>query len=178
VVTVRPTVYLEDEHPSDPTRRWLVMTLDDCTDYIILKTTEDGSNLNLLKLQKLVYYAQAWYLAFYDARLFEGTFEAWVHGPVSRDLYKRFVGAKMLYSTMSRTDMRPDFDPSTISPDHRLHIDNVLETYAGLTGTQLEELTHREDPWVKARGDLPPSASSQAPIDENLMKSYYRAQLS
>ena len=44
------------------------------------------------KLQKLCYYAQAWYLANYGKALFPSRFEAWVHGPVSPDLYSRYRG--------------------------------------------------------------------------------------
>ena len=35
-----------------------------------------------LKLQKLCYYAQAWYLTIYGQRLFNEEFQAWLHGPV------------------------------------------------------------------------------------------------
>ena len=42
------------------------------------------------KLQKLCYFAQAWYLANYGRPLVANRFEAWVHGPVSPDLYSRY----------------------------------------------------------------------------------------
>ena len=47
------------------------------------------------KLQKLVYYAYAWYLTFMNDsdnelnnRLFEDRAEAWIHGPVFPKLYR------------------------------------------------------------------------------------------
>lgn len=83
------------------------MTLEDCTDYIIVKMTEGGSTLNLPKLQKLVYYAQAWFFAFYGAPLFTSTFEAWIHGPVSRELHERFRGTHQFYSLVTAADARP-----------------------------------------------------------------------
>lgn len=153
------------------------MTLDDCTDYIITKTADDRTHLSVLKLQKLVYYAQAWHLAFYDRRLFDDTFEAWVHGPCNRALYRRFAGQKALYATVNREDVRGGFSVESLNADEVRHIDNVLETYAGMSGTQLEELTHSEAPWQKARGDLPLNARCEVEIADDEMKRFYRARL-
>ena len=50
---------------------------------------EHGDPISNLKLQKLLYYAQAWYLALYDVPLFDDPIEAWVHGS-GRSL--RFMG--------------------------------------------------------------------------------------
>lgn len=44
------------------------------------------------KLQKLCYFSQAWYLANYGEPLVPNRFEAWVHGPVSPDLYYKYKG--------------------------------------------------------------------------------------
>lgn len=151
-------------------------TLENVTDYIILKVTEDGTNLSVLKLQKLVYYAQAWYLAFSGTPLFRGAFEAWVHGPVSRDLYKRFA-SRTMYAPVSLTDIRHGFNPMTMSEMDRRHIDNVLEVYADLTGSQLEEMSHREDPWIEARGDTPEGSRCVTEISEKRMASYYRSRI-
>jgi uncharacterized phage-associated protein len=154
------------------------MTLDDCADYIIVKTSDDGASPSLLKLHKLVYYAQAWHLALHGTRLFSpGRFEAWVHGPVSRELYKRFASRKILYSAVTRDDIRPWFDINSLDPKERSHIDEVLEVYAGLTGAQLEQMTHEEDPWIRARGALSPSARCEIEIDEDLMTKYYAARV-
>ena len=48
------------------------------------------NNMTQKKLQKLCYYAQAWYYALKDKRLMRSDFQAWVHGPVSPALYERF----------------------------------------------------------------------------------------
>lgn len=149
------------------------MTLNDACDYIILQTTEGGEPLNVIKLQKLVYYAQAWHLAFYGRPLFEGKFQAWVHGPVSRELYDRFAATKSLYSRVTREDMQEGFDPGVLPEKERAHIDGVLEIYARFTGSQLEQLTHRERPWNVARGDCRPSDRCEHEIDEDLMREYY-----
>lgn len=153
------------------------MTVDDACDYIIIKTFEEGHGLSLLKLQKLLYYVQAWHLAFYDRPMFPARFQAWVHGPVNRRIYDRFKDTKSLYSEVDRSAVRSSFDLDALSNDEKRHIDSVLEAYAGLTGTQLEEMTHNEDPWVRARVGYPPSARCEQEIDESLMTTYYRQRL-
>lgn len=72
-------------------------------DYIILRLTSDEENTLInLKLQKLLYYLQAWSLGINNERFLNCEFEAWVHGPVSRDLYNRFKASKTLYSFISK----------------------------------------------------------------------------
>jgi uncharacterized phage-associated protein len=154
-----------------------MITINDCADFIIVKTTADGHGLNLLKLQKLCFYAQAWHLAIENDQLFDGRFEAWVHGPVNRALYKRFRDTHSLYASVTEKDLSANFRDRDFPDAASNHIEMVLETYAGLSGTQLEELTHREEPWLRARGGLPPNARCEAEIDEGLMKTYYRARL-
>jgi uncharacterized phage-associated protein len=150
---------------------------DDACDYMITKVCAGGESLSHLKLQKLMYYAQAWHLAFFKTRLFEGKFQAWVHGPVSRDLYDRFAPTKSLYSEITEGDVRAEFDMNSVLEDDASHLNSILEGYAGLTGSQLEEMTHHEDPWVEARGSRRPSERCEVEIDEDLMGRYYARQL-
>lgn len=145
--------------------------------YIIAKLSEGGAYLNVLKLHKLLYYVQAWSLAFGRGRLFDGRFQAWVHGPVNRQLFDRFRDSKTMYSAVTLRDIPAQFDPKEISEEGRQLIDAVLEVYGDLTGDQLEEMTHQEEPWKAARGDLPPAARSENELDEALMASYYGKRL-
>lgn len=151
------------------------MNIDDACDYIIVKVKEAGEGLSLLKLHKLLYYCQAWHLAFSNGvPLFQGRFQAWVHGPVNRHIYDRFKETKSLYSEVKQYDVRNDFDLGKLPSSVRTHIDNVLEVYAKFSGTQLEEMTHREDPWQKAREGYRPSQRCEVEIDEDLMRRFYR----
>ena len=152
-------------------------TIDDVCDYVIVKLTEGRETLNVLKLHKLLYYVQAWSLAFGQGRAFPGWFQAWVHGPVSREVYDRFLARKGMYSWMTMEDVRPGFDPLALPEAERAHIDGVLEVYGGLTGDQLEEMTHREEPWLNARKGLAPAARSERPISEDDMAEYYGKRL-
>lgn len=152
-------------------------TLNDVADFVIAKTSENGQGLNLLKLQKLVYYCQAWHLAFGEGTLFDGKFQAWVHGPVSRELYDRFSDTKYIYSDVTTADIRKEFKPTSLTPDERQHIDAVLEVYAKYSGDQLEEMTHREQPWIEARANLQLHERCETIINEDSMRACYSLRL-
>jgi len=151
--------------------------LHDVADYLIIKCTEGGVSLNLLKLQKLLYYCQAWNLALGRGRLFEGGFQAWVHGPVNRSLYDRFSLTKSLYSPVCSRDVRQDFDGNRIIAPEKELIDAVLNVYGGYTGDQLESMTHNEEPWILARGGISPMDRCETTISEDVMGTFYKSRL-
>lgn len=153
------------------------MNINDACDYIIQRVIASGEMLSNLKLQKLLYYVQAWNLVFEDKPLFDGKFEAWVHGPVSRHIYSRYASTKTLYSDITLADVNSDFSPDSLDTNETSHIDRVLSVYAKFTGAQLEELTHREDPWVQARDGYEPFERCERDLDEEIMKRYYAQRL-
>ncbi|MFM6174756.1 MAG: Panacea domain-containing protein [Sphaerospermopsis kisseleviana] len=65
----------------------MLLTCFEVAKYFIRLAHETGSFISNLKLQKLVYYAQAWHLALFEQPLFNEDFEAWIHGPVVPELY-------------------------------------------------------------------------------------------
>lgn len=153
-------------------------TANQITDYTIFRLTiEDNKSVVNLKLQKLLYYIQAWHLAFYDKPAFDGKFQAWVHGPVNREIYDRFNPTKYLHSDITGEDILDLKATDGIDPDTKAHIDTILEFYAKYSGTELEIMTHREEPWIAARKGLPDTARCENVIDENLMKSFYKSRL-
>lgn len=153
------------------------MNIHDACDYVITKICEGDAGLNHLKLHKLMYFLQAWRLAFEEKRLFDGRFQAWIHGPVSRELYDRFLKTKSLYSPITLKDRRPSFDLERLDPEERNHIDTILEAYGDFSGTQLEEMTHGEEPWKAARTGCRPSERCENLIDEASMKEYYASRM-
>lgn len=59
--------------------------------YIIKSGKESGINdISNKKLQKLLYYVQAWTLVLYDKKAFNDEIEAWVHGPAIPDVYRQY----------------------------------------------------------------------------------------
>lgn len=135
-------------------------------DYFLSFCHEHGDNLTNLKLQKLIYYAQAWHLAIFSTALFDEGIEAWIHGPVIPSVYHRFK--RYQWNSISEEIIIPE-----LGDEIRELLDEVLEVYGGFQAFQLEEITHREDPWIVARNGLSPDEISHNRIDINLMRSYY-----
>ncbi|HEU0015573.1 MAG TPA: type II toxin-antitoxin system antitoxin SocA domain-containing protein [Longimicrobium sp.] len=103
--------------------------------------------LSAMKLQKLVYYAQAWSLVWDDRPLFHERIEAWVNGPVVRELYERHKG---------RFELRdwPAGNPEALDADGRATVHAVLGYYGGRNAQTLSDMTHAELPWREARHGL------------------------
>jgi uncharacterized phage-associated protein len=136
-------------------------------DYFLNFLHDKGDLVTNLKLQKLVYYAQAWHLALLDEPLFAEEFEAWVHGPVQPALYQRF---KVYGSTpITETPDRPSL-PRTIER----HLQDVLRVFGDYSAWSLERMVHSEDPWLKARGTLPADAPSEAIVQKDAMRAFYK----
>lgn len=119
------------------------------------------------KLQKLCYFAQAWYLANYGKPLFSNRFEAWVHGPVSPDLYSRY--RDWGWECISQETVPIAFVNNTTSE----FLDLVYDVYGNYTADELEKITHSEEPWNRARVGHNPGEYSRNPISLSDMKHYY-----
>ena len=139
-------------------------------DYLIWLAHEHGSFISNLKLQKLLYYAQAWHLAVFDRPLFEEKLEAWVHGPVVPSVYRRFRSYR--FRNIDEEIEAPGLPARTVQFLHEL-----AGEYLGIDAYALELMTHREDPWLKARGDLEPHQASRATISEEDMRAYFKAHM-
>ena len=53
---------------------------------------EKCGRMSTWRLQKLLYYCQAWHLVWADRPLFPERIEAWANGPVVREVYERHKG--------------------------------------------------------------------------------------
>lgn len=125
-------------------------------------------NMSAMKLQKLVYYSQAWHLVWEEKRLFPDRIEAWANGPVVPSLYREHRGAFTV-------DRWPKGDPKRLSEQQRESLDAVLGFYGPKPAVWLSELTHREAPWRDAREGLPPGARSHEEITPAAMAEFYGA---
>lgn len=120
------------------------------------------------KLQKLCYYAKAWYLALNDTNLIPESFEAWVHGAVQPSLYQEYKQFGFGYI--------PQYVNTCSIPEEFMSFsEDVYRAYGALTGDELEKLNHTEAPWLNARKGLKPWQGSNNIIKEEDMKTYYRS---
>jgi len=136
-------------------------TVHDVAAYI-LETTR---SITAMKLQKLVYYCQAWSLVWDEKPLFSERLEAWANGPVCPALYDRHRG-KFEVSAWNG-------DPSALTPEQRETVDIVVKFYGSYAPQALSDLTHAEAPWRDARLGLMQGDRGNREITCDAMAEYY-----
>jgi len=129
----------------------------DVAQYIL----EAHGPMTTMKLQKLVYYSQAWSIVWTDDLLFPEEIEAWKNGPVVRPLWAATRGT-------FRVNSIPGGDSSKLWDGDRDTIDRVLQFYGARDAQWLSDLTHMEDPWKDAYGQ-----GQNTPITPAAMAEYY-----
>lgn len=134
----------------------------DVAQYILQK----NGKITSMKLQKLVYYCQAWSLVWDEKPLFDEEIEAWVGGPVVRELYDLHKGIFEL-SSISKGN------PDNLTPPQKETIDIVYDFYGKKSAQWLSDLSHIESPWIEARGDTPDGARCTNVITIASMHEYY-----
>jgi len=148
------------------------LTIFDIADFFRSKET-----MTHKKLQKLVYYAYAWYIALnneekdkINVRLCNKCrFEAWVHGPVCPLLYGKFsdhFGMVEKYTGKLN---------ELIDGEIKKFLESIYKIFGKYTGDELEVMTHSEMPWQNARDSLQPSEPSNKEILESDMFVYYNS---
>jgi len=138
--------------------------------YFLTKAWNKLHGLTPVHLQKLMYFANGWHMAFSNKDsvmpLINEPFQAWEYGPVCASVYHEFKGfgsnpIPKDYK-MKELDISGDFPHvrivvNTIPKSDKKVIkllDNVLKKYAAFTAVQLSSMTHSEDddnPWRLAK---------------------------
>ena len=134
----------------------------------ILESYPNG--LTAMKLQKFVYYAQAWNLVWDEKPLFDSKLEAWRNGPVCPDLYFWHQG-KFIVTPDEMLELKAK--GHELDTDEKETIDQVLLGYGEFTAQELSELTHKEDPWKSANRTCTDPENCQAEITQDAMYYYY-----
>lgn len=136
----------------------------DVAAYILAKQ----GGMTVMKLQKLVYYAQAWSLVWDEKPLFLEQIEAWANGPVVHSLYEYHKGKFRV------TDWRCG-DPGSLNETQQETVNVVLDYYGNKPALWLSDLTHREFPWRRTRraAGLRTGERGTAVISHDLIAEYY-----
>ena len=134
----------------------------DVAAYILRKR----GRMPVMKLQKLVYYCQAWSLVWDEKPLFPERIEAWANGPVVPRLYQSHRG---LFEVSKWAAGRPE----KLSKRERETADAVLKFYGDKTSQWLSDLTHQESPWLNARQGYGPGERGACEISHAAMAEYY-----
>lgn len=122
-----------------------------------------------MKLQKLVYYAQARYIVVCKSPLFSDRIEAWANGPVVPDLFRAHSGKYMI----GKGDLETLGSPLKLSISQRSAVERVIELFGSYSGEQLRELTHQENPWASARKGCKPGERCANEITVDAMRDFY-----
>ena len=150
-----------------------------------LKLTEDQSKIYLiskhiiakmeditpLALQKILYYIQGFSTYFFDNPIFNDNAEAWVHGPVYREIYDRFSYYR--YNPISKNEFESYNEIDSLSEKELKLIDSVINNFGVYSGKTLEKMTHITIPWEEGRKELSEEEYSSNIIDTDTMKDYF-----
>ncbi len=141
--------------------------LQSVANYFLYVANRSGMSINNKKLQKLVYYAQAWHLVLCNDSLFEDQIEAWVNGPVVKDLWSQY-NVHYTGPIPAAQVMEP-----SLTPEVKRVLDEVWQVYGKFDADYLVELVHSESPWLKAREGLDENLPSRREITIESMREYY-----
>lgn len=125
-----------------------------------------GRDMTAMKLQKLLYYCQAWSLVWDDKPLFSSAIEAWASGPVVRKVYILYRGKYKIRSISYG-------NAKNLSLSQKGTILAVLEYYGNKPSQWLSDLTHMEKPWQEAREGLSEGERGDKVISRASMAEYY-----
>jgi len=135
----------------------------DVAKYFLCKAHQEGDLVTNLKLQKLLYYAQAWYLVNYNAPLFKEAIRPWHLGPVIKEVYDEFKN----FGSMS-ISYTPTGKESNLFSERQIHyLDEFYDVFFKFTAHELVNMSHNEPPWKDA------FEKKRAEISLDAMKQYY-----
>jgi len=131
---------------------------------------EKQGTMTVMKLQKLVYYSQAWSLVWRDKPIFPEKIQAWANGPVVRELYN--IHKAMGLFSIDKS-LLTEGDSSKLTKAEINTIDAILTFYGDKSAQWLSDLSHMEAPWNEARKGYPVGANCENEITLASMHEYY-----
>lgn len=143
-----------------------MITAREVAKYVIKFFHNSEDLITNLKLQKLLYYIQGWHLGLNGKQLFEEDFQAWVHGPVQPAIYGE-------YKSYRWNPISEEIRDINLPKEACDHIEDVLKVFGVKQTYELERMTHHEEPWILARGDIQHDAECTNIITKSSMQSYF-----
>lgn len=146
-------------------------TAMDIANYIIwyVNNTLQRSTLTPLKLQKILYYVQATFLAQHGQPLFNEPIQKWQYGPVVPSVYFEFkdYGISHINRTRSTFSTQPnvfggfgfqfiEFNPNRVLADPQVarHIEQVVGQLIDENPFDLVNRTHSEELWFRDQASI------------------------
>lgn len=129
--------------------------------------SEQGETISNLKLQKMLYYLQGFFIAIFEKKLFEEPIEAWQYGPVVKEVYFHFKDFGS--SSISINTDEKSIELTQIESEL---FEEVMKEYGQFSAIKLMNMTHEELPWKKTFSENP-----QGEISYELLDSYFKTQI-
>lgn len=139
------------------------------------------TQLDHMQLQKLIYYAHGWCLAFSDKPLIDEEIQAWPYGPVIESVYHKFkrFGANSIGQVV-KSHYGDDLYAPRVNPnDHEIHelLHEIWRVYGNYSGIQLSNMSHQEGtPWSEV-WDSNKDGLRSLSIPNSKIKTYFKSKL-
>lgn len=132
-----------------------------------LAQTSDDTPVTHLALQKLLYFTQSWSSVLLDNEIFTDDCQAWVHGAVYPNVYELFK--KFKYAPLPKVGETARFKENELRV-----LEAVKRYYFDIYSAKaLEEICHREEPYIKARLGYTEEEPCRSKIDKESIVLYY-----
>ncbi|PVZ53036.1 Panacea domain-containing protein [Arthrobacter sp. H-02-3] len=135
--------------------------------FLDMDASRQEPDVTPLKLQKLLYFAQANYLASTDQRLFDENLEAFRHGPVVYKTYQRYMNINQI---LVAREVSPAVETARVPEDVEHFLAAIWDKYKDFSAGQLRNLTHLQDPWLHNYEE----GSYRTVIPDDELRGYFR----
>ncbi len=155
------------------------ISINEFSNYLVNLFSSKGDFLTNKKLQKLLYYIQAWHLVHFEGKNIytkNSTPQAWRHGPVYTEVYKNYK--KHGFNGIEPTDnsfkgVATQLASFELAPEQNDYLTAAINYYGKKNAFELEMLSHNEAPWLQARKGLDDFDRGNVYISLPLMQEYY-----
>lgn len=123
-----------------------VYSANDIATFILCWFASRDKNITNLKLQKLLYFCEAYYMNLTGkSQLFDDNFNALTYGPVALNVYNRYKSFLNHPIVINQDECR-DID----NPDVKQSVEKTCEFFGNFSSSYLVALTHlKNSPWNK-----------------------------
>jgi uncharacterized phage-associated protein len=123
-----------------------------------------------MSIQKVLYFINGFAKKFLSKKIFKENSEAWIHGPVYRDLYLAFCTYYKNSIDINDLVKNKEID---LTKDEKEYIDKILPYFSNYSGSALRNMSHLTDPWIKAREGFVNDDYSDRIIEEKDIDEYF-----
>jgi uncharacterized phage-associated protein len=118
------------------------------------------------KLQRLLYYSEAWTQVLLNRELFKEGLEAWSLGPSVQEVFTHYLEYKKIWHI--------EVLEILISRSILEVLEQVFTVYGEMSDDLLESMSQSDEPWVKARGELSHEQRCHNVISKDEIKEYFK----